>query len=55
MRHIMHAMAGQEVGDEELRAALEQETRSDLAGTFRTWLGDAALPVDFRARYTARQ
>jgi hypothetical protein len=55
MRHIMQAMAGQEVGDEELRSALEEETRSDLAGTFRTWLGDAALPSDFRARYAAKR
>ena len=49
------AMAGQDVGDEELRSALEEETHSDLAGTFRAWLGDAALPPDFRARYTATQ
>ena len=55
MRHVMRAMAGQDVGDEELRSALEEETHSDLAGTFRAWLGDAALPPDFRARYTATQ
>ena len=55
MRHIMEAMVGQEVGDEELRAALEAETRRDLAGTFRTWTGDRGLPAEFRARYAAKQ
>jgi hypothetical protein len=55
MHHIVQALAGQEVGDEELRAALEEETHSDLAGTFRIWLGDAALPPDFRAHYAAKR
>ena len=53
LRRVIGAMADQEIGIEDVRSALEAETKRDLADTFRVWLNRPDLPADFRARYTA--
>jgi hypothetical protein len=50
--HIVRARGGDEVADEELRAAAEAASRRDLAEVFRTWLNRPGIPDDFRARYS---
>jgi hypothetical protein len=54
-RHIVRARGGDEVADEELRAATESSSGRDLGGMFRTWLNHPAIPDDFRARYSDPQ
>jgi aminopeptidase N len=51
-RHIVRARGGDEVADEELRAATESASGRDLGEMFRTWLNHPAIPDDFRARYS---
>jgi hypothetical protein len=51
-RHIVRARGGDEVADEELRAATESSSGRDLGEMFRTWLNHPAIPDDFRARYS---
>jgi hypothetical protein len=53
VRRILKDMAGQEIGSEELRSAVEAEAGGDLAGLFHAWLDHPGLPGEFRARYTA--
>ena len=50
---VFRARAGDEVGYEELRAALESESGRDLAEMFRSWLIRPGVPDDFRARYAS--
>jgi len=50
-QQIVRARAGDEVADEELRAAVEAASQRDLAEMFRTWLNRSGIPDDFRARY----
>lgn len=49
---IVQARANDDVGYEELRAALESASGRDLAEMFRAWLIRAGIPDDFRARYS---
>jgi hypothetical protein len=50
-REIIHARAGSDTGYEELRSAAEAASGRDLAEMFRTWLVQAGVPEEFRARY----
>jgi hypothetical protein len=52
MRHLMRAMSGGDVGDEELRSAVEEETGRDFGEFFRTWLNHPGVPADFLQRYS---
>jgi hypothetical protein len=54
VRRILTDMAGQEIGTDELRSAVEAEAGRNLAGVFHTWIDQAGLPADFRAREEAR-
>jgi hypothetical protein len=50
-QQIVRARAGDDVADEELRAALEAACQRDLAEMFRGWLNRPGIPDEFRARY----
>ena len=52
MRHLVRAMSGSDVGDEELRSAVEEETGRDFAEFFRTWLDHPGVPAEFLKRYS---
>ncbi len=52
---IVRVRGGNEVADEELRAAVEAASQRDLAEMFRTWLNHPGIPEDFRARYSRPQ
>ena len=54
IRRILTDMAGQEIGSDELRSAVESEAGRNLAGVFHAWLDHAGLPADFRTREEAR-
>ena len=54
VRRILSDMAGQEIGSDELRSAVESEAGRNLAGVFHAWLDRAGLPAEFRAREEAR-
>jgi hypothetical protein len=49
--HLVKALRGNTVGLSDLRAALEQETRKNMAEAFRVWLNQPGIPDDFRKRY----
>ena len=51
MRDIIYARASRDTGSEELRAALEQTSKKDLAEMFRNWLTKPGIPEEFRNRY----
>ena len=51
VRRILKAMAGREIGSDELRSALETETGQNLAPAFHAWLDHPGIPADFLARY----
>jgi hypothetical protein len=53
VRRVLTDMAGQEIGSEELRSAVEAEAGQNLAGVFRAWLDRPGLPAEFRAHYAA--
>ena len=53
VRRLLTDMAGQEIGSDELRSAVEAEAGRNLAGVFHAWLDHPGLPAEFRARYTA--
>lgn len=53
VRRILKDMAGQEIGSEELRSAVEAEAGLNLADVFHDWLDRPGLPAEFRARYAA--
>ena len=52
-RHIVRARGGNDVGEEDLRAAAEAASHRDLAEMFRTWLNHPGIPDEFRARYSS--
>ena len=54
VRRILTDMAGQEIGSDELRSAVESEAGRNLAGVFHAWLDRPGLPAEFRARYALR-
>jgi hypothetical protein len=54
LRRVLTALSGQEIGSDELRSALEAETRRNLADVFHAWLDHPGIPADFRARYASR-
>ena len=51
MRDIIYARASSDTGSDELRAALEQTSKKDLAEMFRKWLTEPGVPEEFRNRY----
>ena len=51
LARVVSLLRGQEVGYNEIRSAIEQESGKDLAEFFRTWLYELGIPKDFRARY----
>jgi hypothetical protein len=52
-RHVVQAMAGHEMGQEELRSAVESEAGRGMQNIFRDWMDHLGIPADFRARYSA--
>ena len=54
IRRILTDMAGQEIGSDELRSAVEWEAGRNLAGVFHAWLDHTGLPAEFRSREEAR-
>jgi aminopeptidase N len=44
-------MAGESIGDAELRSALEAASGRDLAPMFREWRSLSDVPLEFRAKY----
>jgi hypothetical protein len=53
VRRILIDMAGQEIGSNELRSAVEAEAGRNLAAVFHVWFDRPGLPAEFRARYAA--
>jgi hypothetical protein len=53
VRRLLTDMAGQEIGSDELRSAVEAEAERNLAAVFHAWLDHPGLPAEFRAGYTA--
>ena len=48
---MVRSLRGKPVDYEDLRSALEAETRQNLSEFFRVWLNHPGIPGDFRARY----
>jgi len=51
LNRLVTLLRGQEVGYDDVRAALEETTGNNLAGPFRVWLYSKGIPDDFLARY----
>ncbi|MFY9729788.1 MAG: M1 family aminopeptidase [Candidatus Acidiferrales bacterium] len=51
LKRVIGLLRGQQVGYNEIRSAIEQESGKDLAEFFRTWLYELGIPKDFRAKY----
>jgi Peptidase family M1 domain len=51
LAHLVALLRGQEVGYDDLRAALEETTNRNLAKPFRVWLNGKGIPQDFLDRY----
>ena len=51
LKRIVTLLRGQEVGYNEIRSAIEQESGKDLAASFRRWLYELGIPKDFSAKY----
>ena len=51
LKRVVTVLRGQEVGYNEIRSAIEEASKKDLAGTFRTWLYEKGIPKDFRLKY----
>ncbi|HXW57016.1 MAG TPA: hypothetical protein VEJ67_14805 [Candidatus Cybelea sp.] len=51
LKRLVATLHGQEVGFDDLRAAIEQVCGRDLGPFFRQWLYGSGLPPDFRSRY----
>jgi hypothetical protein len=51
LKQLVALIRGQEVGYDDLRAALEESTGKNLAEIFRAWIYGKGIPKDFRARY----
>ena len=50
-KRVISLLRGQQVGYNEIRSAIEQESGKDLAEFFRTWLYESGIPKDFSAKY----
>jgi hypothetical protein len=48
---MIQARSGDDVGMEDLRAAVEAASHRDLAELFRAWMNRPGVPEDFRTRY----
>jgi aminopeptidase N len=55
VRRILADLAGQEIGSDELRSAVEAEAGRNLAGVFHAWFDHSGIPAEFRSRYAATQ
>jgi len=55
VRRVLAAMAGQEIGSDEFRSAIEAESGRNLADVFHAWSDRPGIPPEFRARYAAVQ
>jgi hypothetical protein len=55
LRRVLAAMAGQEIGSEVLRSALEEASRRNLAPVFHAWFDRPGLPEEFRERHAPAQ
>jgi hypothetical protein len=53
LQQVVAILGGKEVGYDDVRSALEQSTRKNLAEPFRIWLYNKGMPQDFRSRYQA--
>lgn len=53
VRRVLAAMAGQEIGSDEFRSAVEAESGRNLAGEFHAWFDRPGIPPEFRARHAA--
>lgn len=51
LAQVVGLLHGQEVGYQDIRAALENVTNKDLAPIFRAWLYKPGIPVEFAERY----
>ena len=51
LRQLVSLLRGEEVGINDLRAAVEPTCGKDLGEFFRTWMYAKGIPQDFRARY----
>ena len=51
LKRIVTLLRGQEVGYNEIRSAIEQESGKDLAEFFRRWLYELGIPKNFSAKY----
>jgi hypothetical protein len=51
LKRIVTLLRGREVGYNEIRSAIEQESGKDLAEFFRRWLYELGIPKDFSAKY----
>ena len=51
LKRVVSLLRGQQVGYNEIRSAIEQESGKDLAELFRTWLYELGIPKDFSAKY----
>jgi len=55
VRRILADLAGQEIGSDELRSAVEAEAGRNLADVFHAWFDHSGIPAEFRSRYAAGQ
>lgn len=51
LNRMVTLLRGQQVGYDDLRAALEESTGKNLAEPFHAWLYGKGIPKDFRGRY----
>jgi hypothetical protein len=51
LAQVVRLLRGQEVGYQDIRAAIENVTNKDLAPIFRTWLYKPGIPAEFREKY----
>ena len=51
LKRVVSLLRGQQVGYNEIRSAIEQESGKDLAEFFRKWLYKLGIPKDFSAKY----
>jgi hypothetical protein len=51
LAQVVSLLRGQEVGYQDIRAAIENVTNKDLAPIFRTWLYKPGIPAEFREKY----
>jgi len=55
LKGLVILLRGQQVGFDDMRAAIEQTCGKDLGEFFRSWLYSKGLPANFRGRYDQRQ